>query len=85
MSKQLSFDFSAKPIVSGKKRQRLAIPCSDEFLTMLDTLSSMMGVSRAELAFGFVLEGMQKSLGNAFMAEPHLDKKLRDVLGPNGS
>jgi len=82
--RQLTLDFSAKPIISGKKRQRLAIPCSDEFLAILDILSAKFGTTRAELAFSYVLDGMQKSLGNAFMAEPHLDKKLSDILGANG-
>lgn len=77
---QLKLDFSSKPIVSGKKNQRLAIPCSDEFLAFVDLLSKMVGKSRAELAFDFVLEGMQRTLGNVFMAEPHMEKKLRDLL-----
>jgi hypothetical protein len=83
MMDQLRLDFSAKPIISGKKRQRIAIPCSDEFLSILDILSTKFGTTRAELAFNYVLEGMQKSLGNAFMAEPHLDKSLRQLLGGN--
>lgn len=77
---QLKLDFSTRPIVAGKKRQRLAIPCSDEFLAFIDMLSNMVGKSRAELAFDFVLEGMQRTLGNVFMAEPRVDKKLRDLL-----
>jgi len=78
--KQMKLNFEARPIVSGKKNQRLAIPCSDEFMSFMDLLSNMVGKSRAELAFEFVLEGMQRTLGNVFMAEPHMDKKLRDLL-----
>jgi len=81
----LKLDFSAKPIVAGKKRQRLSIPCSDEFLAFLEKLSTLVGKTRAELAFDFVLEGMQKTLGNVFMAEPYIDKKLRDLLEKHGS
>jgi hypothetical protein len=77
---QLKLDFTSKPIISGKKNQRLAIPCSDEFMEFMDLLSNMVGKSRAELAFDFVLEGMQRALGNVFMAEPRMDKKLRDLL-----
>lgn len=77
---QLKLDFSAKPIVSGKKLERLCIPWSPAFLGILQDLADILGTSRAELGFSFVLEGMQKTLGNVFMAEPHLDKKLRDVL-----
>lgn len=80
---QLTLDFSSKPIVSGKKRQRLAIACSDEFLAILDILSAKFGTTRAELGFSYILEGMQRSLGNAFMAEPYMDKKLKDLLGNN--
>ena len=77
---QLRLDFTSKPIISGKKSQRLAIPCSDEFMAFMDLLSGMVGKSRAELAFEFVLEGMQRTLGNVFMAEPRMDEKLRDLL-----
>lgn len=77
---QLNLNFSTKPIVSGKKTERLAVPCSEEFLKFLDLLSELLDTSRAELAFQFVLDGMQKALGNAFMAEPHLEKSLKDIL-----
>jgi len=77
---QLRLDFSAKPIMAGKKTQRIAIPCSDEFLRFLDLLASITGRTRAELAFDFVLRGMQQMIGNVFMAEPHLEKSLRAVL-----
>lgn len=73
-------DFSPKPIATGKKTQRLAIPCSDEFLQFLDMLAGLHNSTRAELAFSFVLEGMQKALGGAFMFEPHLEKNLRDLI-----
>lgn len=76
----MKLDFSARPIVSGKKNQRIAIPCSEEFMAFLDMLARMTGKTRAELAFDFVLEGMQRTMGNVFMAEPRLEKSLRDLL-----
>lgn len=79
--RQLTLDFQPKPIATGKKTQRLAIPCSDEFMQFLDMLAQMHNSTRDELAFDFVLEGMQKALGNIFMAEPHIDKKLSELIG----
>ena len=76
----MKLDFSIRPIVSGKKLMRLAIPCSEEYLKALDLLAGMVGETRATLAHKFVLEGMQKTLGVVFMAEPHQDKKLRELL-----
>lgn len=81
MPKQLKLDFSIKPILDGKKNERLSIPCSSEFIKFLDLLSSMYGKTRAELGHRFILEGMQQALGNAFMSEPYLDKKLSDLMG----
>jgi hypothetical protein len=78
--RQLKLDFTPRPIINGKKNERLTIPCSDEFLQFLDLLSKKYGKSRAELAHFFVLEGMQKALGNAFMAEPHLEKTLNEIM-----
>jgi len=77
---QLNLDFNTKPIISGKKTERLAIPCSEELMQHLDLLAKKYNTSRAELAFQFVLEGMQKAFGNAFMMEPHLDKTLKEIL-----
>ena len=78
--KQMVLDFSLKPIANGKKTERLAIPCSEEYLAFLDLLAKLHNSTRAELAFSFVLEGMQKSLGSAFIFEPYLEKTLHELM-----
>jgi len=66
--------------MDGKKNERLSIPCSAEFIMFLDMLSGVYGKTRAELGHRFILEGMQQALGNAFMSEPYLDTKLRELM-----
>jgi hypothetical protein len=76
---QLSFDFKRK-IVNGKKTERLCIPCSEEFLKVLDLEAGLLRTDRARLAHRFVTEGMQKELGNLFISEPYLNEKLGDLM-----
>ncbi len=78
--KQLAIDFTPQPIMTGKKTERLAVPCSPEFIQFLDMLARLHNRTRAELAFDFILEGMQRALGNAFMAEPFLEKQLSELM-----
>jgi len=77
---QLNLNFNNGPITTGKKTERLTIPCSDEFIKFLQKESDMLGLTKSELAFQFVLEGMQKTLGTLFLAEPYADKKLSELL-----
>ncbi|MCK5608688.1 hypothetical protein KAR91_42820 [Candidatus Pacearchaeota archaeon] len=67
-------------ITTGKKNQRLSIPCSDTFLEVIDKQAEKMNTTRAELTYRFVLEGMQKAWGKIFMMELHGDKKLSDFI-----
>ena len=78
--RQLTIDFQPNPIVNGKKLAKLTIPCSDDFLDFIDKLAKLHGMPRAPFAHRLVLEGMQRYLGSAFMAEPHLDKRLDELL-----
>lgn len=78
--RQLAIDFKPQPMISGKKLSRLTVACSEEFLEILDRLARMHRLSRAEFAHALIVEGMQKSLGSVFMAEPHLEKRLSELL-----
>lgn len=80
MMRQLAIDFTPKPMISGKKLSRLTVPCSEEFLDIFDKLAQMNRMSRAEFGHFLLLDGMQKALGNVFMSEPHLDKRLSELL-----
>ena len=82
--RKMHSDPTDKPIISGKKLKRLSIPCSHELIQMLDILAKARGTNRAELSHGFVVEGVQKSLGHVFMAEdPQLDKTVLSILERN--
>ncbi len=76
---QLNFDFKRR-IIAGKKTQRLCIPCSEEFLHFLDLQADLLNTDRARLAHRFVMEGMQKELGNLFISEPYINEKLGDLM-----
>ena len=75
---QLDLDFHA--VTSGKKTERLSIPCSSAFLKFLDMEADLLGTDRAKLAHRFVLEGLQKGLGKLFMAEPFTEDVLSDLM-----
>ncbi len=67
-------------ITSGKKLERLTIPCSDEFLKEVDKVASRLGQKRAEFAYAAVLEKMKEAIGEIFMRELLEDKKLSELL-----
>jgi len=77
---QISINFNPSPIATGKKTDRVTFTCSSEFGNILQKEADMLGTTRSELAFQFVLEGMQRTLGTIFMAEPHSDKKVSELL-----
>ena len=80
MPTQLSIPFGASPIMSGKKTERLTITCSTEFKSLVDLVCKFTGQSVSEIGHRYFIEGIKGDLGNMFMAEPHLDKKLSDIL-----
>ena len=76
---QLTINFN-NSISTGKKTDRVTFTCSSEFGSILQQEANMLGTTRSELAQEFVLEGMQRTLGTIFMAEPHSDKKVSELL-----
>ena len=80
---QLNLDFSkVNPLVSdpGKKTERITFTCSSEFKEFLELFSRVQEMTVSELCHRYILEGMRSDLGNLFMAQPHLDKTLRELL-----
>ena len=77
---QLSLINFKDKITTEKKTARITIPCSDSFISLLDEQARRFGTDRAKLAFKYVLEGMQKSVGEIFMLELRGDEKLSDIF-----
>ena len=78
---QLKLDFSPKPSIdSGKKTERITITCSSDFKEFLDLFCRLSKTNISELGFRYLLEGMRNDLAAMFIAQPHLDKSLREVL-----
>ena len=75
---QITFTLQPKILV-GKKTERLSIPCSSEFIGLVDRIAAMKGTTRAEFAFEAVLNAMKSSLGEIFMAELHGDETVADL------
>lgn len=77
---QLSLDFSKPRIAQGKKTERVTITCSSEFKQVIDLVCRISDVSISELGQRYFLRGIQNDLGTIFMAEPHLEKTLGQLL-----
>lgn len=79
---QLTLDFSAGPIVPdpGKKTERITVTCSAEFKEFIELICRISGRSVSEACHAFILHGAQEAIARIFLAQPHLDKKLRDIL-----
>ena len=79
---QLKLDFTPRHL-SGKKTQRLTITCSDEFKSVVDLICRLTNQSVSELGQRYFIDGIKNDLGAVFMAEPHLDKKLSQLITKN--
>ena len=79
MQQQLQYNFKPK-IATGKKTERITITCPEEFKQILDLIANMTDSTTSELGFRYCLAGIQADLGTLFMATPHLDKSLREII-----
>lgn len=79
MGQQMTLDFSRR-ITNGKRTERITVSSSEEFRTILDMVAERFGETRAELAFRYILEGLQRDIGKVFMAELHSDKPISEFL-----
>ncbi len=80
MSLQLKLDFGRPRIMAGKRSQRLTVTCSDEFREVVDLVCKMTDETISELGFRYFLDGIRGDLGRLFMAEPHLDQTLTELI-----
>lgn len=79
MGQQMTLDFSRR-ITRGKRTERITASSSEEFLAVFDVVADRLGLTRGELAFKYLLEGVQRDLGTIFMAELHSDKPVSEFL-----
>lgn len=80
---QLKLDFSARhPLIPdpGKKTERLTFTCSSEYKEFFDLFCRVQGSNISELCHRYILDGMKADLANMFMAQPHLDSTLTEIL-----
>lgn len=79
---QLKLDFSPRPVMGdpGKKTERVTFTCSQEYKEFLDLFCRQTGNTASELCHRYILEGMRDDLARLLMAQPHLDKSLRELL-----
>ena len=77
---QLNLDFSQVPIHEGKKDSRISVACSEDFKNFFKLMIIARGSTESELGYEYILKGIQADLASVFMASPHLDKTLRDLL-----
>lgn len=79
MAQQLTLDFRPRAI-TGKKTQRITITCSPDFKSIIEKIANIQDTDASKLGHRYFVEGIQRDLGTIFMAEPHLDSKLKDIL-----
>jgi hypothetical protein len=79
---QLMLDFQPR-IASGKRTERLTVTCSSDFKGFVDMICRLTGESVSEIGHRYFLHGIKEDVGRIFMAEPHLDKRLSDLLHKN--
>ncbi len=82
MQKQLTlnFDKSRPAIDTGKKTERITFTCSAEYKEFLDLFCKATGSNISELCHRYMLDGMRNDLASLFIAQPHLDSSLRELL-----
>ena len=79
MGTQLTLDFSRR-LIAGKRTERITVTSSEEFRDLLDMLATRLNATRSELAFQYIVEGMQRDLGKVFMTELHSNKPVSHFL-----
>ena len=81
MVNQLSLDFSKTPSVDvGKKTERIPCAVSSDLKDFLDLFCSQTGITRSELIAKYITEGLQRDIAQRFLAQPHLNKSLSQII-----
>ena len=74
---QLNFQPAA---AAGKRTERLTVTASTDFKGLVDALCRVTGETISELGHRYFVNGLRDDIGNLFLAEPHLDKRLVDLF-----
>ena len=77
---QLSIPLNKPSISTGKKDQNITIRCSEKFKELVDFIAKLLDSNASELGQRYFLQGMTQDIGQMFIAEPNLDKTLREIL-----
>jgi len=83
MPHQLPFDFTPKPQPAdfGKKVDRIPVSCSAEFKKIFRLFVEMtQSESDSELGFRYIVEGMQRDIGEYFLNRPEMMEKIREFI-----
>jgi hypothetical protein len=78
--RDMKIDLDKKPIPQLEVTQRVKVPCSSELLGLLDTIGRLLKTETPELCYRYIVEGLQRDVGNVFGVQPYLDKPLREVM-----
>lgn len=79
--RQRPLDFTPQALIDGKKTERLTIACPKELITYLDGLvPKFRNLTRAELAYKFVVEGVADALLQDLLSKIVADKTYADVM-----
>ena len=76
----MKIDLDKKPIPQLEATEAVKVPCSPELVGMLDSLAELLKTTGQGLAYRYIVEGLQRDVGEVFGIQPHLDKPLKDVL-----
>jgi len=77
---QLKLDFTKKQITSGKREHRITITCNDSLKSILDQIIQIQDTDMSKLGYRYLIEGIQRDIGDIFMAAPHLKNSLEDIV-----
>ena len=79
---QLALNFSKKSITTddGKKACRISITCSEQFKEFFDLMVKARRSTVSALGYEYLLDGMKDDLSSVFLAQPHLDTSLRELM-----
>ena len=77
---QLQLNFQSPQLSIGKRTERLTVTCSAELKNIVETICRMTGETVSEAGHRYFLAGLKDDIGRIFMAEPHLDKTLSNLI-----
>ena len=76
----MKIDLEKKAIPQLEATEAVKVPCSPELVGMLNSLAELLNTTGQGLAYRYIVEGLQRDVGDIFVVQAHLDKPLREVL-----